>query len=141
MSKSAINQRFIESVNYLVSIKKEINKTVIASEIEISKSKFSEILNGRMNVGIEQIIKLSEKFNVSLDYILIGKGEIEKNSNQNLQPVATNEQLNDVDSKKLLLEMSEKLNFVYLNTLKEIAKKELEGLEKDIENSKVKTEK
>jgi transcriptional regulator with XRE-family HTH domain len=96
MSKSDVNQRFIDSVNYLNSIKNGVNKTIIASNIDVSKSKFSEILNGRMNVGIEQIIKLSEVYDISLDYILLGKGEIVKTSNQNLQPVATKQDNEDV---------------------------------------------
>lgn len=53
--KKDINQRFIKSIEYIISTKEVYNKARIASELKISLSKFSEILNKRMNVGIDLV--------------------------------------------------------------------------------------
>jgi phage repressor protein C with HTH and peptisase S24 domain len=72
--KEAINQRFIDTVYYLIAEKKDLNKSKIASEIEIQPSKFSEILNKRMNIGIDSIVLFCEKFSISVEWLLTGKG-------------------------------------------------------------------
>lgn len=90
MNKTAINQRFIDVINFLISDKKE-NKGSIANILNIKPSKFSEILNGRMNAGIEEIIIISENFNINLEFILKGSGEM-------LREIATKSEKNiDVD--------------------------------------------
>lgn len=75
---------------------------------------------------------------INPDWLLTGKGEMLRNSNQNLQPVATNDQLSgvDVDNRNLLLDIQEKVDFIYTHALKEMAKKELEGLKNDIKKTK-----
>ena len=85
-SKLIINQRFIDSVNYLISEKKG-NKSTISEKINISKSKFSEILNNRMSIGIEDLANFIEAFSINPYWILTGKGKMllnydsENNSN------------------------------------------------------------
>jgi phage repressor protein C with HTH and peptisase S24 domain len=72
--KEAINQRFIDTVFYLLKQHKDLNKSKIASEIEIQPSKFSEILNKRMNIGVDSIVLFCEKFSISVEWLLTGKG-------------------------------------------------------------------
>lgn len=72
--KEAINQRFIETVLYLIEQDKSLNKTKIASAIQIQPSKFSEILKKRMNIGVDSIVLFCEKFNISVEWLLTGKG-------------------------------------------------------------------
>lgn len=83
MSKVAINQRFIVAVNYLISELKSENKSSIADKIKISKSKFSEILKERMNVGLEDLAQFVENFDFDPNWILTGKGEMVRNSYNN----------------------------------------------------------
>lgn len=72
--KEAINQRFIDTVYYLIEQKNGLNKSKIAKVIEIQPSKFSEILNKRMNVGIDSMILFCENFSISVEWLLTGKG-------------------------------------------------------------------
>lgn len=80
--KTAINQRFTNAVNHLISETKAENKTTIADKIKISKSKFSEILNNRMSIGIEDLAKFCEVFCMDANWILTGKGEMKINTSQ-----------------------------------------------------------
>ena len=47
-----------------------------AAELEISPPSLSEIETGRNRPGIELLVKLAERFNVNLYYILLGIGEM-----------------------------------------------------------------
>ncbi|PWA10935.1 hypothetical protein [Flavobacterium laiguense] len=75
--KEAINQRFIEAVNAIISCNKEYNKAKIAAKLNIKPSKFSEILNKRMNISIDSILLFSDIFVIPLDWLLMGKGSID----------------------------------------------------------------
>jgi transcriptional regulator with XRE-family HTH domain len=83
MSKDAINQRFKTAINFLIKEKIAKNKQEISNNLNISASRFSEILNLRMNVQIDLLAILSEKYNVSVDYIINGNNGILKNPNNN----------------------------------------------------------
>lgn len=78
MVKNIVNQRFIDCVNFLIKTKKVPSKSFLAEKFSISNSKFSEILNKRMNVGIDLLIVLASDFNISSDWLLLGKGEMLK---------------------------------------------------------------
>ena len=73
MEKEAINNRFIEAVSNVI-INNKTTKADIASALSIEPSKFSEILNKRMNVGVELIVGISDKFDISLEWLLKGIG-------------------------------------------------------------------
>jgi len=73
IEKNLINQRFIESVEKLLASKSELNKTIVAESLGISKSKFSEILNGRMNVQIEIVADFCTIYKVDANWMLSGK--------------------------------------------------------------------
>ncbi len=75
MEKNDINGRFVEAINTLLK-DKGLTKASIAQSLGIKPSKFSEILNGRMNVGTDTIALLCENFSFSAAWILLGKGNM-----------------------------------------------------------------
>ncbi|MDY0217440.1 MAG: hypothetical protein RBS19_10855 [Bacteroidales bacterium] len=84
MTKETINQRFKFSINFLIKEKIAKNKGEIALNLNCSAQKFSEILNNRMNVSIDMIANLIEKYQINPYYILTGTGEIlQKTINKN----------------------------------------------------------
>lgn len=86
MSKTPINERFVNCVNYLIENNIEVKKGDIAKKINIKNAKFSEILNFRMNVGIEEIISICDNYNFNLNYIITGKGEMYSSIHQVAEP-------------------------------------------------------
>ena len=75
MDKKDINERFLIVVNKLL-LDEKLNKAKIADKLNISRSKFSEILNKRMNAGIDSIALLCEHYNISSQWILLGTGDM-----------------------------------------------------------------
>lgn len=82
MNNDTINQRFITSINYVIDNKLIKNKTELSEKLDSSKSKFSEILNNRMNVSAQMLGKFSSLFGISLDWLITGEGEMLKNEIQ-----------------------------------------------------------
>lgn len=78
MDKISINKRFINAVDYLISKKKVLNKSEISEKLNISKSKFSEILNERMGIGVDLLAVFCEKFDVNSNWLLTGNGSMLK---------------------------------------------------------------
>ena len=74
--KKLINQRFIEAINFIISENPQTQKSEIAKNLEIGKSTLSEILKQRMNVGIDALALLSNKYSISLDWLINGAGTI-----------------------------------------------------------------
>lgn len=77
-NKYLINKRFQEAIDWVISNRKEKNKTRIANKLKISKSKFSEILNDRMNVSADLIADLYVNYDINPEWILTGQSEISK---------------------------------------------------------------
>lgn len=73
MDKTVINQRFIMAINSLLK-DKGLTKTKIAETLGIKPAKFSEILNYRMNAGVELIAELCYQYSFSASWILNGIG-------------------------------------------------------------------
>lgn len=94
--KRHINQRFIDAVEYVVSNNLDCNKSRIASELKISPSRFSEILNKRMNVGTDIIATFCNYFNISSDWILTGNGEMTNHNLKNIENVILIKSLQDL---------------------------------------------
>lgn len=118
---------------------KKMNISSFEKKIGAGNNSIGTLINRNSNVSGQILSKILNSFeDVSSDWLLTGKGEILRNSNQNLQLVATNDQLSgvDVDNRKLLLDIQEKVDFIYTHALKEMAKKELEGLKNDIKKTK-----
>ena len=78
MNKESINIRFVEAVNYLLSNNMALNKTAICDTLRIKASKFSEILNYRMNVGTDLVAMLSEFYAIDANWLLTGRGSMLK---------------------------------------------------------------
>ena len=55
LTKNEINVRFIMAINAILDKKMVNSKVDLAESLNVKPSKFSEILNGRMNVGFDMI--------------------------------------------------------------------------------------
>lgn len=75
-TKFSVNQRFIKAVNYLLKVKSVKNKSELAANLRLGKSKLSEILNERMNVGIDTIALFCLLYEIRTDWILNEKGKM-----------------------------------------------------------------
>lgn len=73
MDKESINKRFVEAANYLLSTNIVANKGAISESLNIKPSKFSEILNFRMNAGTDLIATLSDLYNIDANWLLTGR--------------------------------------------------------------------
>ena len=84
MTRENINSRALDAIAYLLSSNELNTKTSIANSLEISASKFSEILGGRMKAGTDVLAGLSSEFNISPQWLLTGEGDMIDSENQNL---------------------------------------------------------
>lgn len=114
MCKDTINQRFIFSVNYIISEKIAPTKANIAHNLDIKTSKFSEILNKRMSVSAELLSNFSKKYGISVEWILTGEGNMLKApvNNTSTQPQNTKPISNDqypVSTCKMCIEKDERI--------------------------------
>lgn len=75
-TKDTINQRFIKAVNYLISIKSVKNKAELATNLRLGKTKLSEILNERMNVGIDTVALFCLVYEIRVEWLLNDKGKM-----------------------------------------------------------------
>lgn len=103
MEKTLINKRFIEAVIYIIKNQRKINKSMIASELGISNSKFSEILKERMNAGVDSIAKLCHSYGINPNWILFGNGEISQTLDNMTQKITVYNQseLNSFERKDM----------------------------------------
>lgn len=95
MDRSAVNKRFQESINFLIDTKKAKTKGEIASNFGIKPSKFSEILNNRMNAGQDLLTSLSRIYGVSLNWLLTGEGSMISEEEIKPMPIATDAPTSD----------------------------------------------
>lgn len=75
MPKVDINNRFIRAVELLLQ-DKGLTKASIAQTLGIKPAKFSEILNNRMNAGVDLIAGLCEQYSYSATWLLTGEGPV-----------------------------------------------------------------
>jgi len=99
MEKNSVNQRFIDCVNYLVNSRIVKYRADIQRELNIKASRFSEIMNGRMNVAIDVIAEFCKKYGISVTYIVLGDGDMVIDDNSYLsklqaQPIQYNSEEN-----------------------------------------------
>lgn len=74
LTKNEINVRFIMAINAILDKKMVNSKVDLAESLNVKPSKFSEILNGRMNVGVDMIATLCDLYRISPDWILMSRG-------------------------------------------------------------------
>ena len=53
--------------------KKKLNQLKVAFDLSISREAISYYENGKRSPNLELLVKLSEYFNVSIDYLITGK--------------------------------------------------------------------
>ena len=53
--------------------KKNINQLKVAMDLSISREALSYYENGKRSPDIDMLVRLSEYFNVSIDYLILGK--------------------------------------------------------------------
>lgn len=68
--------RFTGVLEELISRRIVKNDRQFAISIGVSPAMVNEIRKGRTNISYEKIKIVADKFNVNIDYILNGKGEI-----------------------------------------------------------------
>ncbi len=78
-----INERFIIAVETLVKSRATKDKSTLSNSLGIKQNKLSEILGKRMNTSLELISDLSELYNINLDWLIYGRGEIKKEEESN----------------------------------------------------------
>ncbi|EMY3483762.1 hypothetical protein FPG87_12565 [Flavobacterium psychrophilum] len=76
--KKLINTRFVEAVEFIIYSDNGDNKSKVAAVLDLKPSTFSEILKKRTNVSAELISIFCLYYNISVEWIMIGKGEMTK---------------------------------------------------------------
>ena len=76
MKKDEINIRFVDAVNYLLNSNTITSKADLATVLGIKPSKFSEILNFRMNIGTDLAAILCHTYNINSNWLLTGEGNM-----------------------------------------------------------------
>ena len=76
MNKEEINSRFLQVINTLLERNIAPSKGDIANTLGIKPAKFSEILNKRMNIGVDIAALTCIHYNISADWLLTGRGEM-----------------------------------------------------------------
>lgn len=74
LSKKEINKRFRMAVTAIMVNNLISSKTGLAESLGVKPAKFSEILNGRMNVGVDMIARMCDFYEVSPDWLLLSRG-------------------------------------------------------------------
>lgn len=74
LTKDEIHTRFIWAVNAVLHNNLVSNKSSLAESLCVKPAKFSEILNGRMKVGVDMIAIMCDYYNISPDWILMSRG-------------------------------------------------------------------
>ena len=58
--------------------KKKLNQQKVAYDLFISREALSHYENGKRNPDLKMLVKLSDYYNVSIDYLITGKDFIKK---------------------------------------------------------------
>lgn len=75
LTKSEINSRFIIAVDAVLANGLISNKGGLAESLKVKPAKFSEILNGRMNVGADMLAIMCNSYQVSPEWLLMSRGK------------------------------------------------------------------
>lgn len=75
LSKEEINSRFIRATIAILAKGLIPNKAALAESLGVKPAKFSEILNGRMKVGVDMIAIMCDYYKVSPDWLLMSRGD------------------------------------------------------------------
>ena len=75
MDKALINKRVLTALNYIIE-SHNVTKSALAEVLDIKPAKFSEILNERMNAGVDIMATICVTYNISADWLLTGEGSM-----------------------------------------------------------------
>ncbi len=75
LGKDAIDHRFIRAVMALIDQEIATTQGEIAQSLGVKTAKFSEIMNGRMHVGVDMLSEISEQYLISPEWLLTGRGD------------------------------------------------------------------
>ena len=75
LSKEEVNSRFIRATIAILAKGLIPNKAALAESLGVKPAKFSEILNGRMKVGVDMIAIMCDYYKVSPDWLLMSRGD------------------------------------------------------------------
>lgn len=89
MKNPEINARAVEAF-YRIMDERNISQTAFAAKLGCAPSKLTEILKGRMSVQIEMIAKICGDYDISADWILLGRGKMSRRSDTIVQNVSGN---------------------------------------------------
>lgn len=73
MDRKEINTRFTEAVNRVVLTGQAETQRGIAAEIKTSEGVFSDMLAGRRHLSLEVAVRFCLRYNISADWLLLGK--------------------------------------------------------------------
>ena len=136
-TKNTINQRFKDAVNYLITVKSVKNKTELSKNLRLSKPKFSEILNNRMNVGIDTVALFCLLYEIRVEWLLTGKGKMVRPN----EFIPESEELKKIYNENIHIEVFEnEINYKELSEAKSkiitMLEKDNERLEKELQEQK-----
>ena len=77
MDKVLINKRVLTALNYIIE-RHNVTKSALAEVLDIKPAKFSEILNERMNAGVDIMATICITYNISAEWLLTGEGSMLK---------------------------------------------------------------
>ena len=75
LTKSEINSRFVTAVDAVLMNGLISSKGGLAESLKVKPAKFSEILNGRMNVGADMLAIMCNSYQVSPEWLLMSRGK------------------------------------------------------------------
>ncbi len=81
-AQNQYTKRFIECINYLRENKLVDNYADITRDLDYAKQSLSQILNGKINVTMDLVSKFCTKYGLSVNYILLGDGNITTSQNK-----------------------------------------------------------
>ncbi|MCP1996613.1 XRE family transcriptional regulator [Flavobacterium sp. HSC-61S13] len=75
-TKSVVSQRFIDTVDSLILKGDVKSKASLSRDLGIKPNSLSEIIGGRMHVGIDIILRLCDLYSIDVEWQLTGRGEM-----------------------------------------------------------------
>ena len=126
-------------INELIEKYFDNNNSKFAEKAGTSEANIRNYRKGTLP-RIDFLVNIYENLNVSFEWILLGRGPIIIKENDeviSLREPTENYKIEENEN-KVMQELIEKVDFIYKVTVKEVARKELENLNEEIEKAKQK---
>lgn len=99
--KDFVNQQFINTVEFLLASKRVKSKAELSRNLDIKPAALSDIIAGRINVGIDVVLKLCDLYEISVEYQLQGKGEIFLDKKKDNVDTSSSRVSSEIESQKV----------------------------------------